>query len=315
MTDTPHILSGSHLAILDPQHEFAEFLGIKTGGVKFDFVQDGEQFKDHLSSFNAVIPPPEVGCRFNGSIFRLPLRKYPSEIGNQSVSPDEIALLLKNFALEELNIALLFLRNVASIEIYEIDIEGERMDVASVTIDRSPAEFYGQFEIWKAIVRTSLPDSLEEREWRIIHAPFSETEAIEVLSERLGGNPTTTLSRHKLSPTVDFAIPLNSPGMTKIGRLFTFLPLPLMTEFPVHINALFSLTQSRQNLRNSGEIGMVKSSDDQCVAYRLPEALSLNDAYQCTHRMESITLRYVHSSDMGRSPRGIGSMRPSRRNL
>ena len=39
------------------------------------------------------------------------------------------------------------------------------------------------------------------------------------------------------------------------GRLFTFLPLPLKTGFPAHVHALFALTQSRQNLHNSGETG------------------------------------------------------------
>ncbi|KAF5349962.1 hypothetical protein D9756_009229 [Leucocoprinus leucothites] len=265
ITDTPHILSGPYLALLDPQHDFAEFMGVKLGGVKLNIVKDREQYRDHLSSFNAFSSDLEMDLPFNGSIFRLPLRKSPSQIGNRPIQPDEISKLLKDFALEELNVALLFLRHVTSVEIYEINVDGNRSEIASATIDRSPLEPNGQYQTQKSTIRTRFPDRLEEREWRILHAPFSEEEAVAALAERLGGNPTTTLSQHKLVPTINLAIPLNAPGLTEIGRLFTFLPLPLKTKFPVHIHALFSLTQSRQNLRNGGEVGIVKGSDDHAL--------------------------------------------------
>lgn len=258
LTDTPNILSGSHLAILDPQHDFTEI-----GGVKLNIEEESQKYSDHLAAFESIFPSAGWGEPFHGSIFRLPLRQTASQISHKTISPDEISDLLGNFAREELNVSLLFLHNVTSIKIYEISADGEKTLVASAAIERTPLEPHGHYEIRKATVRIDLPGSLEEREWRILHAPFSETEAVDKLSQCLGGNPTATLAQHKLSPTVDLAIPLNCSNMTKIGRLFTFLPLPLRTEFPVHINALFSLTQSRQNLRNGGEVGIVKNSDDQ----------------------------------------------------
>ncbi|KAJ7175639.1 hypothetical protein C8R46DRAFT_850387, partial [Mycena filopes] len=39
------------------------------------------------------------------------------------------------------------------------------------------------------------------------------------------------------------------------GRLFTLLPLPIFTRFPVHFHAILALTQDRQSLRNIEEIG------------------------------------------------------------
>lgn len=267
ITDTPHILSGSHLAILDPKHDFAEFSGVKIGGVKLNIEEEWRKYSDHLAAFNSFLPQSAWGEPFSGSAFRLPLRTSASEISHKIVSPDEISDLLKDFAKEELNISLLFLRNVSSIEMYEISADGERTQIATATVDRTPSQAHGQYEIQKVTIRTHLAGSSEEREWRIIHAPFSEAKAIHALSLRLGGNPTTTLSQHKLSPVIDLAIPLNSSNSVDVGRLFTYLPLPLRTEFPVHINALFALTQSRQNLRNAGEVGVVKKSDDQYVIY------------------------------------------------
>jgi sacsin len=289
ITDTPHILSGSHLAILDPQHEFAEFAGVKIGGVKLNIVEDGNLYRDQLAPFDTFIPPSEIAQPFNGSIFRLPLRKSPGNIGNTPISADEISDLLRNFALEELNIALLFLRKVNSIEIFEINSEGENSKIASATIDRISTELHEKCLIRKILVCTHIADSSEERVWRILHAPFAESKAINTLSQRLGRSPTSTLSQHKLSPNVDLAIPLNLADSTQIGRLFTFLPLPLRTEFPIHINALFSLTQSRQNLRNGGEVGIVKGSDDQYVNHSCA-GTSTDKGEQRSHRMESTTL-------------------------
>ncbi|KIO21529.1 hypothetical protein M407DRAFT_80280, partial [Tulasnella calospora MUT 4182] len=63
------------------------------------------------------------------------------------------------------------------------------------------------------------------------------------------------MSTDKLLPRVALALPVPHDGATSIpnfhGRLFTLLPLPIITGFPVHINAVLALVSSRQNLRNS----------------------------------------------------------------
>ncbi|KXN87239.1 Sacsin [Leucoagaricus sp. SymC.cos] len=265
ITDTPQILSDKYLAILDPQHEFAEVAGIKIGGVRLDIKQDKDKYRDHLSAFESINCSSTFTIPFKGSIFRLPLRKAQSQIGNRAISPDEISDLLNNFVRDELNVALLFLRNVVSVEIYEISVDGEKTKIASATIHCDSRTAHGDHKIRKARIQTHLSVSLEERGWRIIHARFSGTKADEALSQRLGGSTAATLKQHKLMPMVDLAIPLNWSDSTKIGRLFTFLPLPLKTEFPLHINAPFSLTPSRQNLRNGGEVGIVNHSDDRAL--------------------------------------------------
>ncbi|KIO21526.1 hypothetical protein M407DRAFT_41534, partial [Tulasnella calospora MUT 4182] len=54
------------------------------------------------------------------------------------------------------------------------------------------------------------------------------------------------------------ALPVPRNGATSIpnfqGRLFALLPLPIITGFPVHINAVLALVSSRQNLRNSVDV-------------------------------------------------------------
>ncbi|KAF5350096.1 hypothetical protein D9756_009164 [Leucocoprinus leucothites] len=261
VTDTPHILSGSHLAILDPHHYFRQ-----DGGVRVNIVENFEQFSDHLCAFKSVLPESQWGKPYKGTIFRFPLRMTPSQISNKITSVTEIAELLRSFAREELAVSLLFLRNISTIEIYEINNDGERIELAKASISRATFEDYGsQYQTRKVTVRVSAAGSSEEEEWRIIHAPFSETEALQKLANRLEWpitHTTRTLSEDKLNPTIDLAIPCDFSTTFSKGRLFTFLPLPLRTDFPVHINSVFSLTQSRQNLRNADEVGIVGDSED-----------------------------------------------------
>lgn len=245
---------------MDPQHDFTE-----SGGIQLNIEKEWETYRDHLTTFESLFPSTDWGKAFQGTIFRLPLRTTESRISDEIVTPETISNLLNDFVREELDVTLLFLRNVTSIKVYEINDSGENAQLATATIDREAIEHHGCYKIRKATIRTNVSGCLKEREWRVMHAPFSDKEAIDVLSERLGGNPATTLAKHKLSPNVDLAIPLHISVAPKIGRLFTFQPLPLDTEFPIHINTLFSLTSSRQNLRNAGEKGIVKGSEDECV--------------------------------------------------
>lgn len=234
------------------------------GGVKLNIVKNSDKYSDHLASFDTIYPQPQWRAPFNGTAFRLPLRTISSELSNTVIQPYEISDLLRNFAKEELMISLLFLRNISSVEIIEIK-GNDRTEVAKASIVRRESNCRGRYKIRKATIFTStyVTGQSEKREWCILHSPSSEDEANNALAERLGWDPSRTLSQHKLSTGVDLAIPCDLTTSPNAGRLFTFLPLPLRTEFPLHINALFSLTQSRQNLRNAGEVGIVTGSDDQ----------------------------------------------------
>ncbi|EEB88370.1 hypothetical protein MPER_13829, partial [Moniliophthora perniciosa FA553] len=62
------------------------------------------------------------------------------------------------------------------------------------------------------------------------------------------------------------ALAIPTTGKFSAGRLFTFIPLPLSTGFPVHVHGLFALTPSRQHLRNNSE-HVVKQSDDSVLIH------------------------------------------------
>jgi len=124
VTDCPQILSGSELAILDPRHEIWT-----DGGTKFDFVED-PRFVDQLSSFGSIFSGSPPGVPFPGAIIRLPLRIAPSAISRDPVGVPDIRKLLLDFISEEIAVTMLFLENITSIEVVEINTRGGRSTLA-----------------------------------------------------------------------------------------------------------------------------------------------------------------------------------------
>ena len=173
----------------------------------------------------------------------------------------ELDQMIKDYITEELRISLLFLDNLKMIEIWKVH-DANKTWLATWTrserkSERQSAE--SSFFIYDSV----LSDGHANFSWRIIQTQNAEDEARSRLAAQVGGETVKhVIKRHKLSPDVRIAYPLFSSGYTS-GRLFTFLPLPSRTNFPVHIHALFALTSSRQSLRNRSETGTVAGSDNE----------------------------------------------------
>lgn len=193
---------------------------------------------------------------FDGTVIRCPLRRVQSQISKNIVLPESLAQLFKEFIANEAKIALLFLQNIASIAIYDIDSEGVSTCLLQLSISRSVPTSIGDHST--TIIATVTVDGGETGTWRLLLSKHGQDDAVKALSTK---DSEEFLKENKLLPHVGFAAPMDGKKCT--GRLFTFLPLPLPTGFPVHIHAYFALTQSRQNLRNSQETGLMKGTDDQ----------------------------------------------------
>lgn len=199
-----------------------------------------------------------------GSIIRLPLRAVPGNIGPKPVSLAEIQQLLMEFIDKEIRITLLFLERVQSIEVLEIDVHGKCSVLVLSEVSRSPKVDQAGSAVYTCTVKTRIKSSTPTTErWHIHHTSFPQSDVISRLSQRVGCDPNGVLLTHKLQPDVGIATPLsNLTQEASSGRLYTYLPLPLPTGFPVHIHSLFALSQSRQNLRNHEERGIVRGSAD-----------------------------------------------------
>ncbi|PCH34677.1 hypothetical protein WOLCODRAFT_165735 [Wolfiporia cocos MD-104 SS10] len=275
LTDNLEVLSGDSLVIFDPHRRI-----LSAGGRKWGISDVGQ---DTLRAFqNDVTAAP------NGTTIRLPLRKDGSSslISTKVPQLEEIRGLLKQFVEEELPIVMLFLSHVSSVEFAEIDELGGTRTLGKGWIETKenipvgPSSISGiesaGAHLLARVVTTQLYGedgairSTTSQEWRILHASFGQSLCVDVLQRRL-----QTIGRDEVYAIVDseklcpesgtpvaiaFAMSPSAPSRD-LGRLFTYLPLPLRTGFPCHIHTLFALTDSRDRLRNNSEHVLERSRD------------------------------------------------------
>ena len=268
MTDNPHILSGDSLVVFDPHKRH-----LRNGGVRVN-VTDDPKLKDQFHAFSSLVT--DFSKPFNGTIIRLPLRTAAgaksSNIKNTCTSAEEISQLFAQFAKDELCHTLLFLKHVAHIELREVDVQGVDRLVARASVEDAqqtahlrsftpqPPTASHSFILDLAIKFGD--NKVQHPRWRIVHAIEADSEVASLMEKKGVKNAGNALIADKLFAHVALATPLLSPCAD--GRLFTLLPLPITTGFPIHINSVFALTQDRQNLRKQ-DSGLMEGSRDQYV--------------------------------------------------
>ena len=196
---------------------------------------------------------------FSGTIIRCPLRTASSRISDQIVPSEVISKLFQEFMDQEMEISCLFLNNINCIEIHEIAPSGVSTLLAKMDISRSDRI---SSTIFTATVQLDRNQVAERKEWHIVQSDFSRDEAINTLLQQPGYNLSTIdglLQGIKFSTEVKIAVDTTKPTR---GRLFSFLPLPIYTGFPVHIHASFGIDASRTNLRRDS-VGLASGSRDQ----------------------------------------------------
>jgi sacsin len=135
-TDSPSIISGRRLLILDPHYEWST--GETQGGPVYDFVKDCGtiEMKNHMAAYTSVIK--QLDEPFAGTIIRIPLRTreqaLKSEISNRTTTVSEVVEVFKIFASEFGDSGLLFMRNIERLELTSdtISIAIEMTDVKNL---------------------------------------------------------------------------------------------------------------------------------------------------------------------------------------
>lgn len=241
--------------ILDPHSEFEAF----PGGISIDIIDEGPDYQDQLAPFIPITKDPHKF--YQGTVFRLPLRTKNqatrSRIKNEATTPSEIKQLLEGFGQNELEEAILFLKNISTIEIRRISSSGQEYFIGGATIDRRDTSSNALFTR-KVNCETSA-GNFYSRTWRFSTCLTDKFTAVQIMSKRLDYSIGDELNKEKLVANVELAIPLDGPSIQ--GRLFTLLPLPIKTGFPLHFNAVFAMTPDRQSLKNVEEAGLPESRE------------------------------------------------------
>ncbi|CAG8531695.1 10201_t:CDS:10, partial [Scutellospora calospora] len=243
LTDVPSFVSGEHIVFFDPLEKCLP----KTGnpprsrrGIKFNFIEKNfkKRFEDQAFPYAAIF-----GCelkeKFNGTLFRIPLRTTSSELSNQVLKPQE--LRNKLFENVQANRELLFLRNIEQCSLYQINVI-DKLDL-----------------VWNAKIQ-NINDNIRER--RISHSNEAKIYQLEMemycKHSRLHRNGKSSESWIICSGGVAALLSqedARSPDAEKSsnipelnGRVYSYLSLPISTSLGVHINGTFYLSTDRKNV-------------------------------------------------------------------
>jgi hypothetical protein len=182
----------------------------------------------------------------------------------------EVQTLFKDMVDNELAVIGLFLKSIVSIELRVIHPGGRIQLVGQVKIEEAGGplgsrSFTRGSEAREATFKCRVVTSGSNGHstsvtWRIFHSVLDASETSSIMSKRLPNHSDVgdQLKEDKLFAHTALAFPLDVPRIK--GRLFTLLPLPIFTDFPMHLHGILALTPDRQSLRNREETGLSLAS-------------------------------------------------------
>lgn len=130
----PGIFSAGHLAMMDPQEKI---FGDKVGGFQWCLDDKDDQkalttmhdqfqpFRDIVSlvsgqEWSTVI---QENQKFDGTIFRFPLRTEASKISDNLYNSEKVVELYDSF-IADADLSLLFLKHVTTVSLIHVDVDG-----------------------------------------------------------------------------------------------------------------------------------------------------------------------------------------------
>ena len=270
LTDCPSFLSNDDtLCILDPHCKYSPEATQDAPGGRYSNIDD--EFKDafsdtvrgYLGDFGDHFP-------LKGStMFRLPLRTVDqastSEISDLPVTYIDITRLMREFE-KEAKLSLLFLNHVKKIGLWEINENSDLKLLYSVssrferTYQKKLHELHRHLKKHKDVATREIPvkdatytisiENEQLREEWLIHQRFG------IGTEAMTDEETPNVKDLGLFPRGGIAALLSTSGPNKkyVGSrnkehvACCFLPLPVTTSLPVHVNGHFALDGSRRDL-------------------------------------------------------------------
>ncbi|XP_023284384.1 sacsin-like [Seriola lalandi dorsalis] len=259
-TDVPTIFSAGHLGLLDPQENI---FGARNPGFLWSLAEAEDQkalmtMRDQFQPFRDIVSLVSGqewskvvmdDQKFDGTIFRFPLRNEPSEISDNLYDSAKVVELFDSF-IADADLSLLFLKNVTSVSLIHIDVHGTvnpRVEVKSsfptdVILGSEDMSIIEGLTRFKVISLDS--DTHKETKWLVSTCTMKEgnVENLDSLAEKLS-----------FFPQVDLAFPCSEKRDCSESRLSCFLPLPNnesnKTGLPVYVNACFGLTDNRRHIK------------------------------------------------------------------
>ncbi|XP_076890119.1 uncharacterized protein LOC143541094 [Bidens hawaiensis] len=323
-TDIPTFVSGENIVLFDPHACNLPGISPSHPGLRIKFAGRKilEQFPDQFSPFL------HFGCNmqqsFPGTLFRFPLRNAKvaskSQIKKEAYSPQDVTLLLSSFA-DVVSETLLFLRNVKTISIYTKDGVGSEMQLLHQVHKQHIGEPGAESATFQLMVnhmyenrggsdKNHFFDKLRRNNevglpWKSQKLLLTEKRSSEeksdiwLTSECFDGQHGKRTSEakdsksHKFIPWACVASCLRTMEAERnfVGKAFCFLPLPVSTGLPVHVNAYFELSSNRRDIWFGNDMAGGGKKRSEWNMYLLEEVAA--PAYG--HLLEKLTMETEYS--------------------
>ena len=334
LTDCPSFLTGGDtLCILDPHMRYVPHATERRPGAMYTSLD--KKFWSSFDGMKSAYLLDGVKNRpkqlLNGTLFRFPLRYTLSHVESSEIVRDinqselnrsrvlsgrEMSKLLNEWA-PKMKQSLLFLNNVTELKFSVI-----RDERGVLSLENS---YRTELDEWATQNRSELTDKIKLFNDEETRTPFITTYPLTIVESLMArrekkeewliqqgiGNIDKDVQRwtyvEQVKPRHGIAAPLKCEGATLEGQVFCFLPLPLYSGLPVHINGHFILHSTRRNLwRATDSEGDNKSRWNQniltAIASSYAKFLERMTEYvaqfkRCTSRKsieKAVTEYYVH---------------------
>lgn len=271
LTDLPSFVSAGSLVLFDPHCSFLPNVSSVNPGKRIKFVQSAvlDTYRDQFE------PYATFGCdmrsHYSGTLFRFPLRSASlaeqSRISKQVYTPEKVKVLLQALHQEAFHI-MLFLKSVQCLEVVEWQAGAAspvlqyscRVQNASQQLQQSRGLFQRAAQEWAAAGKGTSQAGIRLSGLHIISfegvvegQPESRQTQSYLVSQLCGQGAAAAAAREASAqfraPVIPWgavAAPLEAG--TQEGHAFCFLPLPVQTGLPVHVNAFFELSSNRRDI-------------------------------------------------------------------
>ncbi|OQS05175.1 hypothetical protein THRCLA_02648, partial [Thraustotheca clavata] len=262
ITDLPTFVSGSHIVMFDPHANYLPNVNPSNPGKMINFMTRRDLLEQYPDQFR---PFEGFGCDlkkpFDGTIFRLPLRTpehaKESKLTSRPQTVDSIKQLL-HALVQESTMILLFLRNVTSISVlhwYDGQSDPTLLHTTAIknlSRDLQHNRSQAQLKTLEFTMQGHVCDYLLEIEVKDNQSDATSMTKWIICNQLGGGDSTAMAINHenaslRLVPYGGIAAKLDTEFAVQ-GRAFCFLPLPVETNLPVHVNGYFELSSNRRDI-------------------------------------------------------------------
>ena len=267
VTDCPSLITrGNTLCVFDPHCRYVHGADPLCPGRRYDV---DDSFWDSMSDLRSCFLQDELQSKpqglDKGVLFRFPLRctkeqVMKSELVNNAVRTEPLTADIMEKHLRSwvvsMKDALLFLNHIIQFEYYIIEKSGAlkcetsyvvHMDNDTQKKRASLKENSAAFKDARKPFLVTYPLTLETKSLSSTHEQWLIQQGVGDVQDSHNEHweyLNKTLPKHGIAATFKRAENFN-------GKVFCFLPLPVYTELPVHINGQFVLNSNRRSLWTS----------------------------------------------------------------